>query len=182
MAIGVDKDCLLGRVYWSDISSKNIYSVKYDGSDKQPFITEGIPLINFFSTNFNEHILFADIESPEGVAVDWISRRLYWTDSKKDTIEVAALDNPKNRAVIIKRDLVNPRGIAVDPHTRYDRFLRPGFTAFAKCRWMNGKSIYFCCFALIASCIGLIGIVTDRKSNGLIWMERNVAFYSRLLL
>lgn len=42
MAIGVDKDCLLGRVYWSDISSKHIYSVKYDGTDKQPFITEGI--------------------------------------------------------------------------------------------------------------------------------------------
>lgn len=63
--------------------------------------------------------VFVDIESPEGVAVDWISRRLYWTDSKKDTIEVAALDNPQNRAVIIKRDLVNPRGLAVDPHSRY---------------------------------------------------------------
>lgn len=42
MAIGVDKDCLLGRVYWSDISSKHIYSVKYDGTDKQPFITDGM--------------------------------------------------------------------------------------------------------------------------------------------
>lgn len=41
MAIGVDKDCAHGRVYWSDISSKHIYSSKYDGTDKQPFITEG---------------------------------------------------------------------------------------------------------------------------------------------
>lgn len=74
-------------------------------------------LINFFF--ISENIFSVDIESPEGVAIDWISRRLYWTDSKKDTIEVAALDDPKNRAVIIKRDLVNPRGLAVDPHSRY---------------------------------------------------------------
>ncbi|XP_059616809.1 nidogen [Phlebotomus argentipes] len=97
MAIGVDNDCTEGRVYWSDISSKNIMSSKYDGSDKKVFISE-------------------DILSPEGIAVDWISRRIYWTDSTKDTIEVASLDDPKLRAVIIRKDLVNPRGIAVDPH------------------------------------------------------------------
>lgn len=99
MAIGLDKDCSKGRVYFSDISSKHITSVKYDGSDRQPFITE-------------------DIISPEGVAVDWISRRLYWTDSSKDTIEVADLDNPKSRAVIVRKHLVNPRGIAVDPRQK----------------------------------------------------------------
>lgn len=59
--------------------------------------------------------LFSDIESPEGVAIDWISRRIYWTDSKKDTIEVAALDSPNIRATIVNTGLVNPRGIAVDP-------------------------------------------------------------------
>lgn len=96
MAIGLDKDCTKGRVYFSDITSKHIMSVKYDGSDRQPFITE-------------------NIISPEGVAVDWISRRLYWTDSSKDTIEVADLDNPNSRAVIVRKHLVNPRGIAVDP-------------------------------------------------------------------
>ncbi|GAB0089199.1 Nidogen [Sergentomyia squamirostris] len=97
MAIGVDKDCIEGRVYWSDISSKTIMSSKYDGSDKKTFISE-------------------DILSPEGIAVDWISRRIYWTDSTKDTIEVASLDDSTLRAVIIRKDLVNPRGIAVDPH------------------------------------------------------------------
>lgn len=61
---------------------------------------------------------FADINSPEGLAVDWISRRLYWTDSSKDIIEVASLDNPRQRAVLISKGLVNPRGIAVDPHAK----------------------------------------------------------------
>lgn len=41
MAIGIDKDCSTGRVYWSDISTKQIYSSKYDGSDKKTFISEG---------------------------------------------------------------------------------------------------------------------------------------------
>lgn len=41
MAIGIDKDCSQGRIYWSDISSKEIVSVKYDGTDRKPFITEG---------------------------------------------------------------------------------------------------------------------------------------------
>lgn len=99
MAIGLDKDCAQGRVYWSDITIKQIASSKYDGSDRQVFISD-------------------DILSPEGIAVDWISRRLYWTDSTKDTIEVANLDNPKQRSIIIRKHLVNPRGIAVDPHQR----------------------------------------------------------------
>ncbi|XP_055600604.1 nidogen-like [Uranotaenia lowii] len=97
MSIGVDKDCATGRIYWSDISAKQIASSKYDGTDRKPFITK-------------------DIVSPEGVAVDWISRRLYWTDSAKDTIEVASLDNPDLRTVVVSKYLVNPRGIAVDPH------------------------------------------------------------------
>ncbi|KAL7032364.1 hypothetical protein ACKWTF_007298 [Chironomus riparius] len=96
MAIGVDKDCAEGRVYWSDISAKAIFSAKYDGTDKKPFINE-------------------NIMSPEGVAVDWIGRKLYWTDSAKDTIEVASLENSTLRSVLINRELVNPRGIAVDP-------------------------------------------------------------------
>lgn len=96
LAIGLDKDCIEGRVYWGDVALKKIVSAKYDGTDSRPFITD-------------------DIESPEGIAIDSISRRIYWTDSVKDTIEVASLDDPKMRTVLINKKLVNPRGIAVDP-------------------------------------------------------------------
>lgn len=41
MAIGLDKDCLEGRIYWGDISAKKIVSIKYDGTDMKTFITEG---------------------------------------------------------------------------------------------------------------------------------------------
>lgn len=96
----MDKDCAEGKVYWSDISAKSIFSSKYDGTEKETFIN-------------------SDTVSPEGVAIDWVSRRLYWTDSGKDTIEVASLDNSTLRSVLINKGLVNPRGIALDPHSKY---------------------------------------------------------------
>lgn len=121
MAIGIDKDCSTGRVYWSDISTKQIYSSKYDGSDRRTFISDGKQ--NAFACfcakiSFGRQF-YSDIVSPEGIAIDWISRRIYWTDSSKDTIEVASLDDASSRAVIVKGNLVNPRGIAVDPHQKY---------------------------------------------------------------
>lgn len=67
-----------------------------------------------------------------GVAVDWIGRKLYWTDSTKDTIEVASLDNSTLRSVLINRDLVNPRGIAVDPMQKYVPSLRSRLQSFNK--------------------------------------------------
>uniref|UniRef100_W8B8M3 Nidogen-1 n=1 Tax=Ceratitis capitata TaxID=7213 RepID=W8B8M3_CERCA len=97
MAIGLDKDCVEGRIYWGDISSKKIVSAKYDGTDSKTFLED-------------------DIESPEGIAIDIVSRRIYWTDSVKDTIEVASLEDPTLRAVLVNKNLVNPRGIAVDPY------------------------------------------------------------------
>lgn len=42
MGIGLDTDCSTNRVFWCDISAKQILSSKYDGSDKKVFIDEGI--------------------------------------------------------------------------------------------------------------------------------------------
>lgn len=96
MAIGVAKDCAEGRIYWSDITDRSIKSISYEGKDIKTFIKD-------------------NIQSPEGLAIDWISRRIYWTDSGKDTIEVASLEDPTKRAVLVNKGLINPRGIAVDP-------------------------------------------------------------------
>ena len=52
--------------------------------------------------------------SPEGVAVDWVGRNMYWTDSGLDRVEVANLDGT-NRKTLFDANLVNPRAIVVDP-------------------------------------------------------------------
>lgn len=60
------------------------------------------------------HSFLSAIGSPEGLAIDWVSRNIYWTDSTNDTIEVANLDS-RLRRTLFNTDLVNPRGIAVHP-------------------------------------------------------------------
>ena len=57
---------------------------------------------------------FPGLSSPESVAVDWLSRNIYWTDSGYDRIEVANIDGG-NRRVLFNNDLVNPRSVVVDP-------------------------------------------------------------------
>ncbi|KAK7791449.1 hypothetical protein R5R35_010931 [Gryllus longicercus] len=94
-AVGIDVDCLRGRLYWSDIAGKVIKSSFYNGSDVQIFLD-------------------TDLGSLEGLSIDWISRNIYWTDSHRDTIEVANIDH-KGRKILISNGLTNPRGIVVHP-------------------------------------------------------------------
>lgn len=53
-------------------------------------------------------------DTPTGLAVDWSTRKLYWTDTEMGRIEVANLDGSM-RAVLIWSGLGQPRDIVVDP-------------------------------------------------------------------
>lgn len=46
-------------------------------------------------------IISNEVFHPDGVAIDWAARNLYWTDTGTDRIEVARL-NGKHRKVIKK--------------------------------------------------------------------------------
>jgi len=49
-----------------------------------------------------------------GLAVEWESGLIYWTDHYLERIEVAKV-NGSSRKTLITGNLQNPRGIAVDP-------------------------------------------------------------------
>lgn len=66
--------------------------------------------------------IFSDVTNVEGLAIDWINRFIYWTDSGKKVIESANLDGTQ-RKLIIPSNLANPRGIAVHPYLRYSQFI-----------------------------------------------------------
>ncbi|KAG5207445.1 hypothetical protein JEQ12_017209 [Ovis aries] len=61
-----------------------------------------------------ERLIEEDAGLAEGLAVDWIGRKLYWTDRGKSLIEGSDL-NGKYREIIIKKGISQPRGIAVHP-------------------------------------------------------------------
>ena len=63
----------------------------------------------------NKRTIVTSVQLPDGIAVDWISKNIYWTDDTAASIEVARVDG-SNRRVLVNTDLYNPRGISVHPH------------------------------------------------------------------
>lgn len=60
------------------------------------------------------NLMYLDLKSPEGIAIDHVARLLFWTDSMRDTVEVSKLDG-NHRRVLFDTDLVNPRAIVANP-------------------------------------------------------------------
>lgn len=61
-----------------------------------------------------ERVVDLGLETPEGLALDWIARNLYWSDSGTRRIEMVRLTG-SSRKVLIWQDLAEPRGLALDP-------------------------------------------------------------------
>lgn len=52
--------------------------------------------------------------SPDGLACDWFTNKLYWTDSETNRIEVATMSG-QHRKVLFWTDVDQPRAIALVP-------------------------------------------------------------------
>lgn len=85
-------------VYWSN--KKEIKQLSL-----QTGISEVIPF---------HHNDYSSVPFPEGLAVDWISGKLYWTDAKRDAIYVGDLRNAR-KMTIIEGKIDSPKAIVVSP-------------------------------------------------------------------
>lgn len=59
-------------------------------------------------------VISRGIVSPDGLAVDWLGQKLYWTDSDTNKVEVAGLYSGLRR-VLYWQHLDQPRAIALVP-------------------------------------------------------------------
>lgn len=83
------------RIYWTDIKLKTITRAFINGSDIERIVDLGL-------------------ESPEGIAFDWIAHNLYWSDTYTRRIEMIRLESG-SRKVLLWQNLIEPRGLALDP-------------------------------------------------------------------
>uniref|UniRef100_A0A2K5UU97 LDL receptor related protein 8 n=1 Tax=Macaca fascicularis TaxID=9541 RepID=A0A2K5UU97_MACFA len=97
--VALDVEVATNRIYWCDLSYRKIYSAYMDkASDPKE----------------QEVLIDEQLHSPEGLAVDWVHKHIYWTDSGNKTISVATVDGGR-RCTLFSRNLSEPRAIAVDP-------------------------------------------------------------------
>uniref|UniRef100_A0A8D3C4B4 EGF-like domain-containing protein n=1 Tax=Scophthalmus maximus TaxID=52904 RepID=A0A8D3C4B4_SCOMX len=97
-AAAVDYVFAQGLVYWSDVSEEAIKRTVYNRSGAAGAVQTVVP----------------GLASPDGLACDWLGRKLYWTDSETNRIEVSELDGAL-RKVLFWQELDQPRAIALDP-------------------------------------------------------------------
>ena len=83
-----------------------------DAMDRKLYFKDGINIArsNFDGTNKE---LVISSANPEDMTIDWIGRRIFWTEHRQERI-IAANLNGKNKKVF-KGEVWKPSGIAVDP-------------------------------------------------------------------
>ncbi|XP_066594363.1 very low-density lipoprotein receptor-like isoform X2 [Prorops nasuta] len=96
MAAALDFVFRTGMIFWSDINERKIYKAPIDEGNERAVVID------------NELI------ASDGLAVDWIYNHIYWTDSGKDTIELANFEG-NMRKTLISDQVQEPRAIAVNP-------------------------------------------------------------------
>ena len=88
------------RMYWTDVHSGTIQRISLSNN-----------------TENKVEVIIRKISVPDGIAVDWVARKLYWTDAGSKCIEVSELDG-KNRRVLINVDVDMPRAVVLHPAFR----------------------------------------------------------------
>lgn len=94
-ATAIDFDYESRIIFWTDLGYENIKGIRLTDGHIFDVITSGII-------------------SPDGLACDWITKKVYWVDSDTNRIEVSHYDGT-DRMVLFWTDLDQPRAIVLVP-------------------------------------------------------------------
>lgn len=89
----MDFDPVKGYVYWSDSSRDEIFRAHLNGSAQEQVVDQ--------------------LGTPDGIAVDYVGRNLYWADRTSNRIGVSKLDG-SFRKTLVYQNLIGPVDIVLD--------------------------------------------------------------------
>ncbi|KAK9511107.1 hypothetical protein O3M35_005737 [Rhynocoris fuscipes] len=122
-SVGLDYDTVEDCLYWSDVSTVRSSIQKQCRGETDKKTLHSVVLHN-----------------PDGLAVDWVGRNLYWCDKGQNTIEVSKLDG-RFRKILINKGLLEPRAIALFPQIGEMFWTDWGDKPHIGRAWMDGTHI-----------------------------------------
>lgn len=117
--VALDADYGDQMLYFCDVTAKTIFRAPIAGGEKEAIIRH-------------------DSLGLEGIAVDWIGRKLYWLDRHAKHLDVAEL-NGTNRKTLLT-GIADPRAIVVHPGTGYLYFTSWHLQAYIGKMGMDGSN------------------------------------------
>ncbi|KAF4524942.1 hypothetical protein B566_EDAN012698 [Ephemera danica] len=93
--VALDYDLVQGKMYFCDVSAKTIFRASING------------------TGTKEAVIRHDSHGLEGIALDWVGRKLYWLDRHSRHLDVSELNGTYRKT--LKAGIADPRAIVVHP-------------------------------------------------------------------
>lgn len=117
--VAMDYDYMTQRLYYADVGNKTIHRIYTNGTGEETIVRH-------------------DAHGLEGLAVDWVGRKLYWIDRTSKHLDVSELDG-RNRKTILGQRVADPRALAVHPGIGYLFFTDWSHQAFIARIGMDGS-------------------------------------------
>ena len=97
--VSMDYDYSASMLYFADVGAKTIFKAKIGAPEtKEPVINQ-------------------NAKGLEGIALDWINKKLYWVDRQTQHLNVAELDGRNRKSLVT--GIKDPRAIVLHPGLGY---------------------------------------------------------------